>query len=123
MDHKFLGKLTYLSFLISILAVSGCVYIPPLGRQFTEEKRVEIVIGETTKNQFIELLGEPNILKDQRFFIYETKRSQGTIWIIFAHGYTGGIIEIPIKEQHFFVLERFSVRDKLMIMHKVEESS
>jgi hypothetical protein len=122
MDLKFLEKLTYLALLLSILTISGCVYIPPLGRQFTEEKQVEIVIGETTKNQVVELLGEPNILKDQRYFIYETQRSHGTIWIVFAHGYTGGIAAIPpIKEQHFYVLLRFSDQD-IVNMYEIESA-
>ena len=94
-----------------MLALSGCVYIPPLGNQFTEEKRVEIIVGETTKNQVVKLLGEPNLLKNKQFFIYEAQRSQGTVWIVFGYGYTGGIFPIPIKDEHFFVLLGFSDQD------------
>lgn len=107
MFSRFNRKLIDLTLLALMLAVSGCIYIPPLSRQFTEKKRAEIVVGKTTKDRVIKLLGEPNILKDRRFFIYKTQRSYGTIWFFFGGGYSGTIFPVPIKEQHFLLLLRF----------------
>ena len=99
MFNRFSEKHIGVILLASILAVSGCVYLPPLGHQFTEEKHAEIVVGKTTKDDVIKLLGEPNILKDRRFFVYEAQRSHGVIWAtLFLYRF---------DEQHFHILLRF----------------
>jgi len=108
MLSRFREKLFALMLLAWMLSASGCLYIPPLGSQFTEEKRSEIVLGKTTKDHVVEIFGEPNILNNPRFFIYETQRSLGTIWFFAAAGYSGGIFPVPVKEQHYYVLLCFN---------------
>lgn len=120
MFRRFTVKFIGLTLIVLVLTFSGCIYIPPLGRQYTEEKHAQIVAGKTTKDRVVELLGEPNILKDHRFFIYDVQRSYGTIWFFAAAGYNAAIFPIPLNEQHFYLLLRF---DDQNIVNRFEVES
>ena len=93
--------------LMVILSTTACVYLPPIGQQFSKEKQFQIVIGKTTKDDVIKMLGKPDILEDDHFFIYDLPRDHGMI-LIFTPAGGGGF---PINEQHFAILLQFDNRN------------
>ncbi len=96
--------------LVAGLLIPGCVYIPPLGRQFTEEARNQIVVGTTTKAQVRELLGKPDLLEDERFHVYAAIESAGLL-IFIAPAPGGGIFPVPLDLKHYLVLLEFDDRN------------
>lgn len=98
------------SILLAILASWGCIYLPPIGPQFTEEKQTRIIAGATGKDEVVKLLGKPDLLEDKRFFLYRRSRESGTI-IFFGVHPGGGIFPVPINWDRFVILLEFDDRD------------
>lgn len=76
--------------LVLIFFISGCLYIPPLSRQTGENDVRKIQVGVTTKQELIELLGEPEILDEGRFSVCDAFEGYGAL-IWFAGGHDGAV--------------------------------
>ncbi len=74
------GYVSIMSSMAFILFLIGCMYIP--GGRFSEETLATLKVGITTKEEILQLFGEPIILKDKKFFIYEREKGLGDIIIL-----------------------------------------
>ena len=63
--------------LILTIFCAGCCYIPPRGRQTSEKDLATIKVGMTTKARVVELLGKPDILEDERFYVCTAGKNYG----------------------------------------------
>ncbi|MHC4955643.1 MAG: WD40 repeat domain-containing protein [Planctomycetota bacterium] len=93
------------------LGLSACLYIPPLGEQFTEKEQASIVVGKTTRAEINSMLGEPDRLATPQTAVYQLGRSSGTVVVIFGAGYSGGVAAIPLDHRAFRVVLHFDERD------------
>jgi WD40 repeat protein len=97
--------------LAALCGPAGCLYVPPLGKQFTEERQARIVVGETTRAAVVEMLGEPDILDTPQLSVYSLNRSAGTLILVLAGGYQAAIVALPLNQKLFSVLLHFDDRD------------
>jgi len=74
------------------LFLTGCLYIPPLGRQISQEDLEFINVGSTTKSEVLERLGEPTALNEARFLVTDVESDRGFFIIIAAGISLGGKI-------------------------------
>ena len=73
------AKCSRLAVALMLLIMAGCCYIPPLGRQTSEEDLATIKVGITTKARVVELLGNPDILENERFSVYTAGKDFGGV--------------------------------------------
>ena len=95
--------------LLPLIIFSGCAAIPlpPSEQQYTKEQEVfetSITVGKTHKNDILKVLGEPNALHSDHFFIYRHNRDEGFVLLMFMHG--GGAV-IPVNQLNFSALMKF----------------
>ena len=50
--------------------LTGCLYLPIKKSEVNETAFPEITVGTTTRQEVLEKLGEPNVLKTPRFYVY-----------------------------------------------------
>jgi hypothetical protein len=92
-------------------AVSGCLYIPPLGPQFSDEQQVRIVVGETTRDEVREILGMPQLLDTPALDVYALGRSAGMLVFVVAAPYQAAIVPTTLDAERYTVLLHFDARD------------
>lgn len=94
-------------FSLTALLLAGCIYIPTVEQQFSaEETQQHLVIGSTTKDDMFHLLGPPNVLESETFFVYKKSHDAGLL-LFFGSGYGGGVVGGPLSSQDFFFLLSF----------------
>ena len=71
------------------LFLTGCLYIPPLGRQISQEDLEFINVGSTTKAEVLERLGEPTALNEARFLVTDVESHHGHFIIVSPGGPLG----------------------------------
>ncbi len=91
-----------------LLLLGGCIplYIPPFG-SISAERLGEITVGSTTRQQLLDLLGEPDKLKHENFWVYDLYSSKG--FLIFAVGGlpAGALLPLPLDTRQYRVLFEF----------------
>jgi len=88
--------------LVLIFFISECLYIPPLSRQTGENDARKIQVGVTTKQELIELLGEPEILDEGRFSLCDAFEGYGVlIW------FAGGMDLMDFANKYYLLLFEF----------------
>ena len=94
--------------LVLIFFISGCLYIPPLSRQTGENDVRKIQVGVTTKQELIELLGEPEILDEGRFSLCDAFEGYGVlIW------FAGGMDLMDFANKYYLLLFEFDENNVL----------
>ncbi len=109
------------------LVLAGCVLLPiPLpenkvlaGKPVTEEQLSFLSSKDTTMQQVIDRLGNPNVIwEDTRIFVYHWEMRQGILfWAVGAY-YSGamGMMEIP---KHYLLLIQFNEQDRIVRFDRV----
>ncbi len=97
-----------ISSLVLVMILIGCMYVPPMG-SISEKTLATIKVGSTTKEEIVQQLGEPIILKEKKFFIYQKGRGFGNI-IIFPVIYGGGGM-FSLKTKAYRILLEFDEND------------
>ncbi len=87
--------------LVTGLLVQGCVYVPPVWEQATEEEIRSIKVGVTDRETIIEYFGEPNVLDHERFIVHRGREDWG--FILFAAGSSAGGGLINEKNSHLAI--------------------
>ncbi len=89
--------------------LGGCVAIPlpPEEHQYTEGMESQIKVGQTSRDEIIKLLGEPELPNNERFLIYRMLREPFKLLFIIggAGGAGGGIL--PVQQKHFTIILEF----------------
>jgi hypothetical protein len=87
-----------IAIILLLALLSGCIYIPWYEPEpYQEEKLNKIKPRETTREQIVELFGQPGV-----------SRKEGTIWIYSEDRYLGTLIGkgiVPIVDDQFLIVE------------------
>jgi WD40 repeat protein len=68
--------------LLLTLFFTGCLWIPPTKKHAVSEKDLNsIVIGRSTKKELYEILGKPNRLEHDKYYVYDVEWSYGFLII------------------------------------------
>lgn len=94
--------------MLVLLALSACVVLPPIGSQVGQEELGALRIGVTTRQQVIELIGEPTILDSPRFVLTDVQKEKANIFLLIGGPYGGAILGGPIHAQDSRVLFEFT---------------
>ena len=88
---------------VASLALSGCLYIPPIGQQDAVIDPAGFEIGSTSRSDVLNVLGDP-LVDDGRFILDELYTSAGGFLLIaqYSAGY------IPIGEKRTRLLLEFN---------------
>ncbi len=76
---------------IACLALSGCLYIPPIGQQDTGIDLANFKIGSTSRSEVMRVLGDPQV-DDGRFILDQLYTDKGGFLIIASPGWGGFLI-------------------------------
>jgi hypothetical protein len=90
----------------------GCLYVPPVGRQIGNEELKTIEIGSTTKAEVTNLLGKPDLLENERFYVYEAGQNFGYIVVFIDPGGIGSL-----SEERYRLLFEFNVNEVVKRYH------
>ena len=90
-----------------LLLFIGCLYVPPLGRQIGNEELKTIEIGSTTKAEVTNLLGKPDLLENERFYVYEAGQNAGHI-IGFG---ASGVGEVALADERYRLFFEFNTNE------------
>ncbi len=90
------------------LFLIGCVYVPSIGK-ISEETLATIKMGITTKDEIIQQFGEPFILKEKKFFIYEKSKGFGDFIVLPIYPGTGAWFSLKTKS--YRILLEFNGND------------
>jgi len=104
------------------LVLAGCVLLPiPLpenkvlaGKPVTEEQLSFLSSKDTTMQQVMDHLGNPNVIwEDTRIFVYNWEMRRGILfWAVGGYGSaTAGLSEIP---KHYLLLIQFNAQDRIV---------
>lgn len=88
-------------FLLIIISLAPACLIIPLSSDHGEEidkVQKQIVIGSTTKNEVIAILGPPDVTRE-RFILYKHKEYDGGAYLII--GNTGGTVGQEFMDLYF----------------------
>ena len=87
--------MTRISMLLLMLAVSGCVYVPPAWDAGDEIYLLDFIEpGVTTKDEVLAQLGQPDLSyqgRDGTNIVYRGHKSEGFLVVFSTHGYVGEI--------------------------------
>ena len=101
--------------------LTGCLYLPIKKSEVNETAFPEITVGTTTRQEVLEKLGEPNVLKTPRFYVYSgTDHSGLFMWGVCQIGgpaCAGGMR--PVNERDYLVLLEFNDQD-LVARYQIE---
>lgn len=91
--------------LLLFLTVSGCLYIPPAGRQTSEKGLSVIQEGITTKSRVLELFDTCEPLGEGRFYSCRGSKDYGTLILVAAAGGSlgGGIFSFDAERYHLLL--------------------
>jgi len=83
-----------IAFLLIIISVApGCLFfalpLPAEHGQEIDKVQSQIVVGKTTREDVISILGEPDVTRD-RFIFYQKKIYNGGWFVVALGGATGG---------------------------------
>lgn len=98
-------------------AVSGCLYVPPIGRQISEKDLSVIQVGKTTKSEVTGLLGECEILGEGRFLLCQASKDYGTLVVIGAAGGSIGGGIFTFNAEYYHLLLEFDEKNVLKRYH------
>lgn len=84
MEGKMVKQISLVSIIALMLFFIGCFPMFPVSRQSKIDKKdlKSIVVGTTTKAEIYDLLGKPNCLENDRYFVYEVNDWRGglSLW-------------------------------------------
>ncbi|MGD9078295.1 MAG: hypothetical protein PVG96_03100 [Desulfobacterales bacterium] len=86
--------------------------MPPVGRQIGKEELKTIEIGSTTKAEVTNLLGKPDLLENERFYVYEAGQNSGYIVVFIDPGGIGSL-----SEERYRLLFEFNVNEVVKRYH------
>lgn len=107
-----------------LLLLGGCIplfYIPPFG-SISAERLGEIKVGSTTRQQVIDLLGEPDKLKHEHFSVYDLYSSKGMLWFVFVVPGGGIPFDVPLDTKYYRILLEFDSK-AVVKRYEIEEGS
>ncbi len=104
-SNKTIRYVQFVTVFAFVLFLISCVYVPS-SSILSKEPLATIKVGTTTKDEIIQQLGEPFILKEKQFFVYEKIRDPGSI--IFVYPDVGAI---TLKTNYHRILMEFNGND------------
>lgn len=106
-----------------LLLLGGCIplYIPPFG-SISPERLGEIKVGSTTRQQVIDLLGEPDKLKHENFLVYDLYSSKGHLLFAVGGFPQAALIPVPLDTKYYRVLLEFDSK-AVVKRYEIEEGS
>ncbi|MDP3420531.1 MAG: hypothetical protein Q8R61_08150 [Thiobacillus sp.] len=122
MDNKMKSHRSLLLLLLAAITLYlyGCVIPIPTpenkvlaGTPVTEEQLAFIQLGETTKENVLARLGEPQIVwEDAHIFVYEWEVRHGVLLWAVGAGYSGAFGAIDLRERYVLIIQ-FDDTDRL----------
>jgi WD40 repeat protein len=115
MDPNYKAMKKYFHFItifMPLFLFIGCLYVPPVGRQIGNEELKTIEIGSTTKAEVTNLLGKPDLLENERFYVYEAGQNFGYIVVFIDPGGIGSL-----SEERYRLLFEFNVNEVVKRYH------